>query len=87
MRSEPTRVAVDEVDRIKADYEFKIAKLEQQLRDTRVEETINDLEREVSDQKEVCFVDVFSLVFTKFFTEKKIRSITPIEIRTTTSQI
>ena len=43
----------DEVDRIRADYEFKISQLEQQLRDSHLEDTVMDLERQVADQKQV----------------------------------
>lgn len=46
-------VSPDEIDRIRADYEFKLAKMEQQLRDSSVEDQLIDLENQLSEQKKV----------------------------------
>jgi hypothetical protein len=59
--SNKSMVSPDEIDRIRADYEFKLAKMEQQLRDSSVEDQLIDLENQLSEQKKVFCV--FTLCF------------------------
>ena len=60
--------SMDEIDRIRADYEFKIAHLEQELRAAKTNDRLVSLERLLSEQKEVIYcINLSSLAYKVCF--------------------